>query len=358
LLLSIPLVNAAATRAGLAGIARIDKHHGHAGPLRLVRDEVAQLVESPGMQARTLTAPGRNPPAYALKIFQNKAARGAFGSLHDHLRNAVVRIFTEPGLLPGQLAETTFGGFSAAPLQAALTTEEVDADSLDSGPGVDFAIAVGCERNDTEIHTKPVRCLELVCFRNIASRSQHPLAADEAKVDLALAIGHQSPLMLADHKGHSQAPFDRPQTDASPVLGEPDNAVIIGLGGIFSERWRDVSTDLKGIRHFGDAADRSLSGERETGSQIYIGQLVQIVLPECISLKSSRRQPRAGLITTCQCCPQSRRLGFRRLQLRGGNKLHIIKYRARCEEKQGLSRNARPATPLSASADSLSRRLR
>ena len=83
------------------------------------------------------------------------------------------------------------------------------------GPGMDRPVGVYGERDDAEINPQPVFRLELIGFGDVAGRSEYPLAADKAEIDLTLAIGHQSALVFAHHDRNHDAAVDRPQTDST-----------------------------------------------------------------------------------------------------------------------------------------------
>ena len=65
-----------------------------------------------------------------------------------------------------------------------------------SDAGIDLAVARGGDVDDPEIDADPVGRLKLLGFRDVARCGQHPLAAHEAEIDLALAEGEQIALLL------------------------------------------------------------------------------------------------------------------------------------------------------------------
>ena len=93
-------------------------------------------------------------------------------------------------------------------------------------------------------------------FGNVAGCGQHPLAADEAQIDLAFAEGHQPLLVLAHHDGHDQATLNRPQADRTAILDEADYPIVVRLGGVGAEDWGDFAADLESVGNLGDGAYR------------------------------------------------------------------------------------------------------
>lgn len=226
---SIPLVDVAARIASLRCVSRIDTDKRNSIMSGLVGNKGAKLGERPGVQPRSLPAPGRNPRANVPEFFQHDAARGAFRRCDDLLRDYVVRVFAKPGLLPGEFTEPALGGLGATTLKAGLTARESVSDALDFGSGVHLSVAIYGQGDDAEIHAEPIACPELLGLRNVARRGQEPFAAHQAEIDLSLAEGHQPPLMLAHHEGHDDPTLDRPKANGRPVLHEPQDAIIVGL---------------------------------------------------------------------------------------------------------------------------------
>jgi len=323
---SVLSVDHTTARAALARVAGVDCDQRDASARRLVGDEGAELMERPGMQAGSLTAPGRYPPADALQIFQGNATFGAFSSLHDRLRNAVVGVFTEPGLLACHPTETALRRLGASLLKSALAAGETVSDPLHIGSGMDDAVAVGRERDDTEVNAEPVGRLELLGFRDVAGGSEHPLAPKQAEIDFALAVSHQPPLVLAHHDRDGDAAFNGPQTDRAAVLNEADNAVVVGLGSVFAEHRRRLAADLEGVGDLGDRAHSGLSGQTEAPTHVGVSQFVQIVLPEDLTVEADAGKPRARLVAAGKRRSQADGLFARRQHLQGSNKLQALKY--------------------------------
>ncbi len=349
------LVDATA-RGTLPGrVARIDKRDRNAGTLRLVDDEATELGECPIAKPCSFGPAGRNPAADTLEVLKSQSATGAFSIKNERLRYAVVDMFLEPRLFSGEFAETPLGGFSASLLQAAPSLRQLGPDTLNICAGPGATVAIHSKRNDAEIDAKPILGIELGRFRDVASRGQYPLATDETEINLALAVGHQSGLMLAHYNGHGDAAFDGPDADGCTVTDEADYAIVVGLGSVLAEHRRNIAVNLEGICHFGNRADGSLGGQSVAGSQLGIAELVQVELAEHARIKSGFCQPRRGLVAADKRGRQRNRCGLRRNQLNSGYQLHAFKYRTSvtlvqerraplsaaippCPERQGFSR--------------------
>ena len=130
---SVLRVDTSTSRASLARVARIDCDQRDASALRLVGEEGAELPERPVSQASALFAAGRNLSADVGQFFDPNPASSAFGIQHDSLRYAVVRMFLEPRLLPGEFDEPPLGGLGADALQHLAALGVTRADTLDVG---------------------------------------------------------------------------------------------------------------------------------------------------------------------------------------------------------------------------------
>ncbi len=323
---SIPFVDHAAARAGLARVPRIDRYQRNTGALRFVGDEDAELMERPRVQARSLTAPGRNPRADALQLFQGNAAFGAFGSLYDHLRDAVIGVFAKPGLLAGKFAKTTFSRLSTSFLKPAPTPRELGTNLLDRVPGISCAIAIDSDVDDAKIYTENLGNFDQVWLVDVTHNGKIELAPHEHQINLTFAKGHQLALVMSADKRNHHAAFNGP--DRSGVtLGKADDPIVVGLSSVLAEMKLRLFVQLVGIGHFGDAPDRGLSRETELGSNIDISQLVQGVLPERLAVPRDSSEPVASCVAPLQRPSQSVELISIRCQLQVSYQFHFVKNR-------------------------------
>jgi hypothetical protein len=357
LIAPVLLVGMSAGHALARCIAGIDEDNWNPGALCLVGYKASELVERPITKPCSLVATsGRDPCADACQSFQGNAASGAFSIQNERLRYAVVGMFLKPRLFAGEFAETALGRFGASLLKALAPPSETRADTLNISPGVGCAVAINGQRDDAEIDAKPVFSFELGCLGDVAGRGQIPLAADEAEIDLALLEGKQAPLMLTHHDGDHHATFERPDACGGAVLHEPEDAIVIRLGGILAEDRRDITVDFEGVGNLGNGSNRHLSGEPESAANVRIGHLVQIELPELTGIISGLGKPRRGLIAASQRRRKRNRLRLRWNELYGGDQLHIFKYREYPLQCQEGRTTFAAAIPLPAKAGSFSRR--
>jgi hypothetical protein len=321
----------APTRATLArGIAGIDKSDRNPGSLRLVRvgDEATELGERPiaslaRWSLRAVTRPRKSSRAMT--------ASGAFSDRYKLLRYAVIGVSLELPLPSGEFLQSSLGAARSTRLEAAPAFGETSPDFLYAFASVGVAVAISSQRNDTKIDSKPVIGLEFIGLGNIAGRGEHPLAAHEAQIDLALAlalaVGHQSPLMLTHRNRNGDPAFQRPDAHSIPANDEPNNATVVGLRGIGSKHRSDIAVGREGIRNLGDAPNGRLGREFESTPQFGVGQFMQVELPERLAVMPDTRQPSASLIAPHQRIHQAIRLRTGGEHLDRSNKLHLFRYR-------------------------------
>ena len=347
---AVLLVDAAARSALARRVAGINEDHGDASTLCLVGDESAQLSETPISQPCALIAAGRYPLANPLEFFKGDPPRGAFSIHHDSLGDAVVRMFLEPRLFPGHLAKSALGTFCATLLQPVPAFLLAATDTLNVRASIGLAIAISGKLDNAKINAKPILCVELVCFGDVAGGCEYPLSTDKAQINLSLAESHQPLLVIAHHDWNDHAAFERPQTDRASVFDEADYPIVVGLSSIGPKDRSHILIDLEGVSHFGDGSHDGLCRQAESTANLCIGQLVEIVLPEGLALEAAFSKPRTCGIASFKRRHQAHGLLRRRQHLDGSYELHAIKYGAIRMQSQ-----ERRAIPPPASAGGFSR---
>src|SRR5262249_11972987 len=106
------------------------------------------------------------------------------------------------------------------------------------------------------------------------------------------------------------------------VIAKPEDAIIIGLGGVLAESPHDVRTGLVGIGDLGDAADGDLGGQIEPVTDFLVTELVEVKLLEGTGLKGATTEPIAGIVAPLQSVFEDLGLVGCRFQLDVGDKLH------------------------------------
>ena len=87
---TIARVDQSAGWTGPRGVVRVDVDHPHSRQRRFVGDELAQLVERPGVQDAPLRPPSLDPRANTFEILEGKSSLRALGRAHQALTDGVV----------------------------------------------------------------------------------------------------------------------------------------------------------------------------------------------------------------------------------------------------------------------------
>jgi len=88
---------------------RVDVDHPHSRQRRLVGDELAQLVERPGVQDAPLRPPSLDPRANTFEILEGKSSLRALSRAHQVLADGVVDVAREALLSPSPTAQQPLG---------------------------------------------------------------------------------------------------------------------------------------------------------------------------------------------------------------------------------------------------------
>lgn len=251
-------------------------------------------------------------------------------------------MFLEPRLFAGKLYQTALCRLGAALLKACAAFREFRAGALYVSSAVNLSVARRGNRDNAKIDADPIVRPELFCFWNVASASEKPFAAHEAKIDLALTKGEQVALMLPGDEFELHTAFDGPYRNRI-VTAKTKDAIVIRLGSIGAEDRGGGAIDLEGISNLRDAANGGLRRQIEVGAHIGIGELMQIELPEDASCKPLSRNRGASLIAAFERRFENGGLLPRGQKLDCGDQLHTsnIEDFAVIAREPGFSRRTR-----------------
>jgi hypothetical protein len=114
--------------------------------------------------------------------------------LDERLRDYVIGALSEAGLRPGQFFEVSFGSLGTALLKPGITARQLGPDPLNTGVGP--AVTVDSQIDDTEIDPSQSAASNSSVSGMSPCRRQVPLATDQAQINFAFAVLHQSALIL------------------------------------------------------------------------------------------------------------------------------------------------------------------
>lgn len=320
---AVGLVDVAARGASPRSVARVHGHKLDASDGGLVAEERTQLKERPSRVHRPLASPDRCPLADARQVFDGDAAPGAFGLGDDVLRDHVVGVGTEAGLLAREFLKVTFRRFGADGLEHVAKTLMALARSLDGCAAVSLAVRVDCEVSDPEVDAQPALWVDGRTVGDIDGHVKEPLALAQDEVGLSPHAFESRSVVRAGDVGHEDAARDSQERNAVHRL-ETHDPLVVGDGPMGLEVGLADAVTLVRLDHLGDRPHRHLRGQPKLLTQVAVVESLESELVGRLQLESSFRQPRTCLIHALERRQQSGGLLGRWEQLGDGNQFHDL----------------------------------
>ena len=319
----VTLVDQAATRAFTAGVTWVHEYDGHANQHRLVDDQATQFVEAPVRYSRPLVPVDLAPLPNALKVFQGDQAPAAFGIGDNGFAQDMVGMALKPSLLTGSAPERTLGGTGADLLQGSASGMLSAADVVDLGAGIRFAVIVNSEIDDTHVYSDGIIGTDQLSFVSVTGRGEHPFPAHEHQIDLTLGTLQQWPLPNATSEFDGLSARQRPDRNGVLPRQEPEDAFVVGLGGMFVEAApRRSIASLQTVSDLGDTPNGGLRRQSEARPQFDVPQFVQSKLSPRLCVRCDASQPVAPCVAPLQGIAQQTCLFWGGQQTDGGDQLH------------------------------------
>src|SRR5919197_6637115 len=319
---SIGFVHEAAARTGTRGVPWIDVDHGHTCQCRFVGDELAQLVERPGVQGGSWGGPpSLDPGANAREVFESNPTLRALSLSHDALADRMVgtgaeTVFRAPP--PLQQALCRAGAFSVeAPPNPTLAM----AQAVDVPAGVERGVRVGGNVLDAQIDTEVVLDLPGWRLDHVDGRQQIPVAVTQHEIALALTELQQVALAFATHERDGLATANRP--DRHVLRAVAQDAVVIGDAAHRTEATLSTTVQFVGVRDFGDEADHDLRGQPETLPRLAVDELLELELAEGALAPGDAADVVGRRVGLLQRLPQQPALLIGRHELERHNQTHV-----------------------------------
>ena len=323
---AIGFVDMFALRASAAGVAGVYQHNPHACPLRLVFDKFPELKERPTVQRGSLRATNCYPVAYSAQVFQSDSASGVFRLGHELLADAVIGVFRKAMFPSRQFFQLALGRPSAFGLQLGPQPAMPKTHMVDMASGVNSPIRVHSDIGDSQIYAKYLLHINQLGIFHVASGRQEKHIAEQAQIRLALPGGQQFPLAFAADKRDTQPTVHRPNRDFRVFQSPRQNTIIIGDAAQGFEAALALGVQFVGVRDFGDHPHRHLGRKGEFSSQVFVAQVMQVILLEGLGLTRLLTDKVAGGIRQRQRAFQGASLFRRRQKFDLGHQLHGQEY--------------------------------
>jgi len=324
--LPVPLLDMPTDRTLPTRVPRIDFDHGDTGEDCLVGNKATELKESPVRHPVSLAATGLGSATDTPEVLKSDSMSGAFRSSDDVLGDDVVCIGLEPGLLPGDLPQFSFGRLRTLALQVLTTVAIFAAILFYSSSAVALPSAVDREIDNPEIDTQELLNIDLVGLFDIAGATEIENSVDEQEVYLTLTVFEELPLVLAANKIDLHPTVQCPYGQAV-VTEQSEDPIIIGLGRVLFERTAFPTEYLIRIRDFCDAANCHLCRQPELSTDLVVYKFMKVILSERLGIPSLGRYPIACLVASLQCPFESIELRGRWMEFDVCSEFHCFKYR-------------------------------
>ncbi len=311
--LSIGFIDMPTLGTSAAGVSGVHPDYRYTFAPRFVFDKRSQLPKRPTVQSGTLTATSRNSRADAAQIFKRDRAASALRLCHNLFADAMVGVFGKTSLFARKFFQFALCRARAFGLQFGTQAAMAMAHVVDVTCRVDFAIRIHRDIRHTQIHAK--RELDFLQFRffYFARCLKKELVAEQDQVCFAQARLEQRALSFAADQRDAKPTFYRPDRNRRVIHAPRQDAVIVSNAASRFEFAARLLVQLVGIGNFGDDADCHLCGEVELGVNIFVTQVMQIILLEGLGLPGLLAHELAGDICRFQCALERISL-FRRWQ--------------------------------------------
>ncbi len=275
----------AAFGTGPASIARVNNSEWNTGEIRFVLQKLAELGERPRMQNCSLLAPGLDPFADAVQVFNGNAAFGAFSFGNDLLTDIVIDPSGKTALFTREYLKASLCCAGLFPLESRSKPAVTVTNGFYLRSGMPFAVRIASDIGYSKVHAKEVG----------GFNGRFVWQIDRAeKVELSFAINQirlpfnaVEPLFLifAVNKGNDYAAFRQcPQTHTVQPF-EAENTFVVGDGTVGLENRALSFVPCEAFHRFADRTDSHLGGQAKTGPNPCVSQFVDGRLAEYFGLE-------------------------------------------------------------------------
>ena len=274
--------------ASTRGVPWVYQDYRHPGQLRLVLDELAKLVEGPGMVLASLALADGYPVADALEVLQGQATPSVEGFRHHLLADEVVHMAAKSPLLLSPASQQSFSRAGTLALELGPQSGVAVPQSVDLATGIGLTVRVGQDIDNTQVAAE--KCLSLVGHRfgsiyHLVDK-EATLPVDEGGLMLAREDNAGTALAgeAAPVEGHGAVPLV-----TVPVEGYGPQGSELGQGCSFSPVFV-ASGD------FTDGHHRLGAGQAKVSAQLMVGPALERKPGEDAFLEGDLGQPVASSV--------------------------------------------------------------
>lgn len=272
----------------------------NACPSSFVGDELAELVESPGMPLIAMFVSNRDPLSDTCQVFERECLARYGGFLHQGLRDAVVHVLLEAALPARVLSETSLGVLGSNFLQPLAAQMVVTANNVNHRATKGLTLAIGRQIDDAQVNTQ--RIIRLGLIRSftalgdvevVDTLSPHQISA----ANLPDGINQHLMLARSENETADKPTFEGVQGDvikAHQAIG----AGIIADASARPELWASLTLldlgRLDGLDRFGSGAAGQLCAQPEVQTRLTIDAVMSCVGIGDVLIPAHARNPRGS----------------------------------------------------------------
>lgn len=316
-------MNETTIRTGLRGIGRIDEYHGYSDEPRFVLDELSELIESPGIQAATLSLRSRFPVTDALEILKGDAASGVFGFRHQMLGDTMIDVSAKTGGSPGQMFKMPLCALRPRTLESTPEFFAPLAGVVDRLSGMDGTIRINSYVDDAKIHTKESFRINRVTLGNVKCQVE---IEDSVSVDqVGLSSDSTDACLLVGSENHrnENPTADSHERDRFQPLKRHDSGVV-DHGALGLECRFDRLVPLVCFGNLRDSPDGQLCRESVFLSDGVVDMLLKFDLVRRVQLECGFRDLVACGVELVRGLEKEFRLLGRRGEFDRQHQFHVL----------------------------------
>ena len=256
------------------------KDHRDTRPFRLVADERPELVEGPAGEHSAPAARNRDPQPNARKVFQGDRLLRVFRLRNELFADPVVHVLGKPGFLAGKLLELPLGSPGALGLELGPEPPVTVTDVVHHAGGVDHAVGVHGDVLDAEIDTESILSNDLGKGFYCTGWQEVKLPPGEHQVGFAFTGFEKFPLPVAANEWDSDTAGGGPDGYGGVCQAPGKDPIVVGNGAGRLETAFGLSVQFVGVGDLGDRPDGRLGGKAKAGTNVFVAEVVQVVLSE------------------------------------------------------------------------------
>lgn len=273
----------AANMARLAGVGRVDQHHGYASIQSLVGNELSQLKEGPGLLAVAVLLPASGPLTDTGQILQGDSPVGASSLVNDPAADHMVDVRGVLAFLTRQPFQKAACAFCALSLYGTPHLWVVLADFVDLICFVDFSIGINGYSPLPKINAQSGDCLDIgwsLIFELDVQEVAAISTPDQGGAGWLAAL-QRFPLVIPQNSIKSLSGAEQGQAKGPVCFAEGENPlVVVNAGGI--ESGVDFFLNLEGSTDASDGANGEVGRKFEPSANFSVREVLEDNLVTCL----------------------------------------------------------------------------